>query len=450
MFDVNGIGGMIFSQRKRVTVKTALSMSLFVSLFILSTCFGQQVSIQGRVVDKNSSPIQGAVVKMIEAELSDDTDAQGNFSINGYITAITTNLTHPTSNRISIRNGILSFPVLKDQQEIEIGVFDLKGHQVSVVLDERVGKGMHSVNIFSKDLPSMFYVVRLQIGNISTMYKTLNLQGYPDSQPGRGLTTDNSLSRKSTGTAGAIDILEVDKEGYLSERIDILSYISSLPDIVLQRDTSNDRGLPPVVNGAHASTTRYWDCCKPHCGWHTDMKMCDINGNVIYDRDAQSGCNGGPAFQCYDYSPIEINTKVSYGWAAFNNSGTQCGDCYQLDFQGALSGKQMILQVINIGDGGQNAFDMLIPGGGVGRMNGCSTQWGNPPLGETYGGFHSTCGDNEDCIRSMCRNAFGDEPDLMRGCEWYLGWYRMASNQNVTYAKVSCPQEIKDISGIGY
>jgi hypothetical protein len=179
------------------------------------------------------------------------------------------------------------------------------------------------------------------------------------------------------------------------------------------------------------------------------MKMCDIDGKELNDKGAQSGCSNGTSFQCWDYAPIEIGNKVSYGWAAFNNSGTQCGDCFQLDFQGGLSGKQMIVQIINIGDGGTDAFDLLIPGGGVGALNGCSRQWGNAPLGVQYGGFHSTCGNNAGCIRNMCQQAFGNKADLMRGCEWYINWFNMTSNPEVVYMKVPCPQKIKDISRIG-
>jgi len=565
-------------------MKNILNMSLFFLLFIFSACFSQQVNIQGRAVDENSNPIQGASVKLIKAGLSDNSDGQGKFLITGsisevsglsaipgrieaedysamsgiqletctddgsgqnagylaagdwmeyevnvtaagtysvdfrvasentagqmqvivddavaftqnfnitggwqiwetvraqvYLTegihtlrlnitigdfninwmdfqrsgtlnSIKPNFTHPISTTISIHNGILSFPVLNDQQKIKIEIFDLKGHKVGVRFNGRVNKGMHSVNIFPKNLPSILYIVKLQLGNISTIFKISNFQGYPGRQISKNLTSKNSLPKKSANTQDAIDKLEVSKEGYQIKKIDIFSYTSDLSDIVLYRGTGDDEGLPPIVNGAHASTTRYWDCCKPHCAWSTNMKMCDINNNVIYDQNASSGCDGGVAFQCYDYAPIEVNSKVSYGWAAFNNSGTQCGDCFQLDFQGKLSGKQMILQVINIGDGGQNVFDILIPGGGVGANNGCSRQWDNPPLGVQYGGFHSECGDNEGCIRSMCEEAFGDKPDLMRGCEWYLGWYQMAGNQDAMYAKVSCPQAIKDISGIG-
>jgi hypothetical protein len=154
-------------------------------------------------------------------------------------------------------------------------------------------------------------------------------------------------------------------------------------------------------------------------------------------------------FQCWDYSPIEVSDNLSYGWAAFNNADAACGDCYQLDFKsGPVSGKQMVVQVINIGDGGTNAFDLLIPGGGVGQFNGCSTQWGNPPLGSTYGGFYTTCSGDKTCIRNMCQAAFGSRTLLMEGCDWFLGWFENSNNPSVMYKKISCPAGITQVSGI--
>jgi hypothetical protein len=259
---------------------------------------------------------------------------------------------------------------------------------------------------------------------------------------------EKALLKKSATASKVIDTVKVSKDTYKPAQVAINSYSTNVPDIILTLDGSNVT-LPPITNGKSARTTRYWDCCKPHCGWQSNMKMCDISGNPITDRNAKSGCEGGPAFQCLDYAPIEINDKVSYAWAAFNNSGTACGDCFQMAFSGALQGKQMIVQVINIGNGGTDAFDLLIPGGGVGALNGCSRQWNNAPLGVQYGGFMASCGANKDCITGMCEKAFGNKPDLMRGCNWFCNWFKMADNPGVTYMKVSCPKEIKDISRIG-
>lgn len=264
----------------------------------------------------------------------------------------------------------------------------------------------------------------------------------------KGLYSDKLPYTLSAKTAKVVDTVEISKDKFTTQKVTIDNYNTTVPEVTLLSSVA-DFELPPVTNGKKARTTRYWDCCKPHCGWQSNMRMCGMDGKTLQDKSGQSGCTNGPVFQCWDYAPIEISSKVSYGWAAFNNSGTQCGDCFQLAFQGALQGKQMIVQVINIGDGGTDAFDLLIPGGGVGALNGCSRQWNNAPLGQQYGGFHSTCGNNADCIRNMCKAAFGDKPDLMGGCEWYLNWFQMTSNPEVMFVKVSCPKEIKDISQIG-
>jgi hypothetical protein len=295
------------------------------------------------------------------------------------------------------------------------------------------------------------YLVKLQIANSTNVFKVMNIKNKSYSFVTPELYFETSLQRQAgAASSGVLDSLTVSKNGYQTVKQAVYSYNANLNDIMLKPDQSNDEGLPTVTGGQQATSTRYWDCCKPHCGWNTNMRMCDINGKEIGDKNAKSSCDGGPAFQCMDYAPIEVNSKVSYGWAAFNNSHeAQCGDCFQLDFKDAIAGKQMIVQVVNIGDGGQNAFDLLIPGGGVGRQNSCSRQWNNAPLGVQYGGFMASCGQKRDCISGMCQQAFGNKPDLMRGCNWFLDWFKMADNPNVVYKKVSCPQKIKDISRIG-
>ncbi len=423
-------------------VKNSLKLIL-ITLFLISPCYAQKVYLRGRVVDKDYKGIQGAQVKLFKANKTMQTDWEGKFSFEIDITHVRN---RQISDMITFHNGILSYNVSEKSQQLHMEIFDIKGQKVGNLLQEISGNGTFNSKLLPQGLSAAMYFVKLRIGNTSGVFKIMSFKNRTYAMSGYGV---KSPLNKTLAASNQIDSLEISKNDYITVSQGINSYSTQLPDIVLQSNPANDQGLPPVTNGQSANTTRYWDCCKPHCGWHSNMKMCDINGNPINNREARSACEGGEAFQCMDYAPIEINSKVSYGWAAFNNHGTQCGDCFQLDFQGDLSGKQMIVQIINIGDGGQNAFDLLIPGGGVGAFNGCSRQWNNAPMGVQYGGFHASCGDNEGCIRGMCQQAFGNRPDLMRGCEWYLGWFEMTNNPKVMYMKVQCPQEIKNISQIG-
>ncbi len=233
--------------------------------------------------------------------------------------------------------------------------------------------------------------------------------------------------------------------------------------------------LPPIEGGEAGFTTRYWDCCKPHCGWpgnaSNPVSSCDINNNDMGgNHDASSACQGGPAHMCWNFVPITNGDNIAYAFAAHNGVG--CGTCFQLDFTGesknpkpetghdfgsqSLKGKSMIVQVINTGGIEAGQFDLLVPGGGVGEFNACSSQWGGADLGETYGGFFLACQKEHDfeyeparqCARDWCDRVFSDKPDLHKGCSWFVEWFALADNPTMHYKQVECPPELKQVSGL--
>jgi hypothetical protein len=190
------------------------------------------------------------------------------------------------------------------------------------------------------------------------------------------------------------------------------------------------------------------------------VPACQQDGKTrIGDRNAKSGCDsGGSAYECYDFSPwYDAATNLSYGFAAYNAAG--CGACYQLQFTGtssgsptgaaAIKGKQMIVQIINIGNIAAGQFDLLIPGGGVGeRTAGCTAQWGSVELGATYGGLLLTCNNDPACMASKCQSVFGSIPAMLAGCNWFTGWFSSADNPKLIYKQVSCPSQLTSKSGI--
>jgi hypothetical protein len=241
---------------------------------------------------------------------------------------------------------------------------------------------------------------------------------------------------------------------------------------------SGTGGLPPIQGGTNGYATRFWDCCKPHCGWQSNVPSgtnpvtsCNqSNASLGSDYSQQSSCNGGGAYLCQGLAPWSVNNQVAYGYAA-TSSGDVCGRCFQLQFTGnshnggndpgsqALLGKQMIVQAINIGSdvaGGQ--FDILTPGGGVGTFNACSTQWGvsASELGAQYGGFLSACQTGggyaaaKSCVASRCSSVFGSRglTELAAGCSWFVDWFQAADNPSLVYKEVACPQEITNKSGM--
>ena len=96
---------------------------------------------------------------------------------------------------------------------------------------------------------------------------------------------------------------------------------------------------PVQAASGSGTTTRYWDCCKPSCAWSgkaafsSPAKTCDANDSPLTDVDANSGCDGGMAYTCSNYSPWAVNDNLAYGFAATAISGgsesSWCCACYQ-------------------------------------------------------------------------------------------------------------------------
>ncbi|KAM0329519.1 hypothetical protein ACHAQA_004828 [Verticillium albo-atrum] len=212
---------------------------------------------------------------------------------------------------------------------------------------------------------------------------------------------------------------------------------------------------PAAVGAVSGSghSTRYWDCCKTSCAWEgkasslmppasvsAPVLTCDKNDNPLTDANAKSGCDGGGAFSCTNNSPFAINDDVAYGFAATAISGgseaSWCCACYALTFTtGPVAGKKMVVQSTNTGgDLGNNHFDIMMPGGGLGIFDGCSPQFGGIP-GARYGGVGS---------RSECDGM----PGLLKdGCQWRFDWFKNADNPDFTFEQVQCPSELVAISG---
>lgn len=199
-----------------------------------------------------------------------------------------------------------------------------------------------------------------------------------------------------------------------------------------------------------AVTDRYWDCCKPSCGWNGKASFnqpivsCDASGNRITDFNEGTGCNGGTAFLCSDQSPWAVNDTFSYGFAGVglvdSLEDAWCGACYQLDFtSGDVVGKRMIVQAHNTGYDVKDAnrFGLAVPGGNTSYAGACATQYNvsNTVFGTENVGLSS---------KSQCDNL--PEP-LQAPCRWRFDWFKDAKKPTANFTRVQCPKELTDRTG---
>ncbi|MEE2786052.1 MAG: endoglucanase [Myxococcota bacterium] len=244
----------------------------------------------------------------------------------------------------------------------------------------------------------------------------------------------------------------------------------------------NGQTRPPCRGYA----TRYWDCCKAHCGWSGNVpagvspvtSCAQDNTPHRNNFDVESSCdnlNDASGYTCYSMAPRAIDEHLAYGYAAVPADGDVCGRCYELTFTGLghhdandpgsqrLMGKRMIVQATNIGhDVAGRQFDILVPGGGVGLFDACTQQWGladNTDLGAQYGGFLTACQADptvegydamKTCVRTRCDSVFGAPrlAELRQGCHWFVDWYHIADNPVLDYREVPCPVDLVADSGV--
>ncbi|MBN2341910.1 MAG: hypothetical protein JXX29_23665 [Deltaproteobacteria bacterium] len=244
-----------------------------------------------------------------------------------------------------------------------------------------------------------------------------------------------------------------------------------------EEDTDNT--VDDLTSYSDGWASRYWDCCKPHCGWTGNtgnaggtLQSCDQSDQYLWDYSAQIACAGGNAYVCFNLTPWSVSDSLSYGFVATAAELGQatCGKCYQFDFVGAsshaggdagstaLTGKHMIVQAINIGyDVNGNQFDLMVPGGGVGAFNACSSQWSSSDLGQQYGGWLSTCKSQggsldqiKSCVLNYCTQTFNEsfEAELLDACQWFVDWYEAADNPAIHWAEVPCPSALVNLTGM--
>ncbi|OBT86104.1 hypothetical protein VE02_05406 [Pseudogymnoascus sp. 03VT05] len=187
--------------------------------------------------------------------------------------------------------------------------------------------------------------------------------------------------------------------------------------------------LPSLTSASYptsgpAITDRYWDCCKPSCGWkgkasfNTPVFSCDANNTHLTDFEAGTGCNGGNEFLCADQSPWAVNDTFSYGFAGVSCpvyvEDAWCGACYHLDF---TSGE--------------------IPGGNTSYAAACTLQYGvsNTVFGE------------ENVALTTASQCDKLPKALQAPCHWRFDWFLNTDRPTANFTRVQCPVELTNRTG---
>lgn len=303
----------------------------------------------------------------------------------------------------------------------------------------------------------------------------------PEIPPPNDIVTESSSSEAiiessseilPESSSAVIPVPESSSTEVIESSSSIESYSSSSEEVIESSSSAPESFTIKYVSGGRSGSgwaTRYWDCCKPHCAWPDKgglkARTCDASGKEVHDdSDNSSMCKGGQAGTCKDQIPYVYNDTIAFAFAAVPGSaGGECGKCFDLQFTGEgkyatdrhkkLKGKHLIVIASNIGyDVEQGQFDVMIPGGGFGIFDGCSSKMGWGDQGERYGGLLSAC-ENETkyyapnyqkCLITKCEKAFSMDEQAKEGCLFLANWMNAAGNPLHNYKEVECPKQLLD------
>ena len=215
---------------------------------------------------------------------------------------------------------------------------------------------------------------------------------------------------------------------------------------------------------------RYWNCCKPDCSSPDNSdgnpaRICDAGMNTLNDPNEKDICEGGPATMCLDQNPIVVNDSLAYAFV--DAHGNVCGKCYELIFTGEgmlrpelsymkIAGKRLIVMAISNG-APEGHFRLLIPGGGIEVLNGCSKVLGTK-IGKRSGGLLKECRKEisfdgeldeetkyiktQSCLINKCKKFFSENIQALEGCLFLANWLETADAPEFVYEEVDCPKEL--------
>lgn len=264
-----------------MTKQTTGCALVAVCLAVLSA-HAEPISIQGQVVDTSQgspTPVEGVWVSLANLDAGDSTDANGEYHITGDTRALPHTARAPLSLSAPVFRGtVLRFPVEHSNARVSIAVYSLLGRQVESILDERMKRGVYTVDIGGfahADLPSALYLVGLRVDGKAYFHRLLNVQHRRMGGAGAAMAAATVPSVSvAKAAAPAVDTLVVLQVATATEdtlaytRRSIISFVGTMPDIVLCIGCDTDGDGLPDDREIHAYRTNPRQADTDGDGWN--------------------------------------------------------------------------------------------------------------------------------------------------------------------------------------
>ena len=199
---------------------------------VSSLTMGQTIDLNGRIIDNDSQPIENALVRLMNMNIQDTTDAEGNFHLTGHQTAIAPSYTtngysiHLSHGELTVTHGL---PIASAQ----VYIYSLNGKLL--LSTPPIQKSCRSCR-FAFGRPcfsSGVYIIRLAVNSSVFHYKITGAAAMRRTMP---VNITGVWTKPEPAASGPIkDTLIARKSGFIHKRLQLTSFADSLADITLGR-----------------------------------------------------------------------------------------------------------------------------------------------------------------------------------------------------------------------
>ncbi|MBD3243844.1 MAG: hypothetical protein GF331_24850 [Chitinivibrionales bacterium] len=338
---------------RNTVIEQTIRYALLAMTVTIGAARAAPIDIHGQIVDTSQGspqPVAGAWVYLATFGVGDSTDADGQYHISGD----TRVLGHPTTAALSLarpvlRGSMLHFPVDAPSARVSVAIFNLLGRRAVSVLNDRLDRGVYSVNIgqyAGAGLSSSLYMVGVTVGGKSSFFKLLNVTRYSRGGADRSADLETGgVAVVAKSAAPAVDTLVVLKVATATNDTlayslrSIISFTGTMPDIVLCIGCDTDGDGLPDDREIHSYRTNPRQADTDGDGWNDFEELLQFSpparfNPVIADLPSveiviadppEVGLNWTSSVGSATGSEVVVGTQSTFAQSTSNSFGSSLG-----------------------------------------------------------------------------------------------------------------------------
>ncbi len=373
---------------------------LFLAIIAISSVSAQVISLNGTVTNSSGQPVQGVIVKLVAAGLTDTTDANGAYAFSGQVgVGLKNNRSQAIENGIQFLKNSVVFDAASSAT-VSVKLYTMLGSLVTTVYNGKLNRGKTTVPFLLSKYGHNAYLLNVKTEEGSATYRLVSMNGgYRIS----GISNTPQAQRFLEKTASA-DWLQGFKPCFASHQEQINSYSGTI-NFTMAAASGADPDFGPNTHIYDPSTQ-------------------NMQSQISSIYSQQSGSQFGTARHAFLFKPGQYNLSIMVGYyteviglgmtpdsvqitGAVQSDAALGGGNATCNFWRAFSG----VAVTPSGGSDKWATSQACPvrrvhiKGNLNLTEGCSTCWAS-------GGFIS-----DSKIDGAC-NPFTQQQWISRNCEW--------------------------------